>query len=208
MTRQEIESDAAVRASFSVAEADLRSLRDRLAARADEESLLELAYRVVEGPVGRLLLVSGERGLVRVAFDSEGFSAVLAGVAERLSPRLMHAPWKLDPVARELDEYFAGRRQRFDVPLDFTLSSGFRRAVQQELPSIDYGKTSTYGRLAERLGNPRAVRAVGTACATNPLPVVVPCHRVLRSDGSLGGYLGGLQAKSTLLELEHANSTK
>ncbi|WP_378041146.1 methylated-DNA--[protein]-cysteine S-methyltransferase [Citricoccus parietis] len=191
---------------FSVAEADLTALRDRLSHRADEAELLDLAYRIVDSPVGRLLLVAGPRGLVRVAFDSEGFSQVLAGLSERISPRLLHAPWKLDAVARELEEYFTGHRSRFEVPVDFILSSGFRLAVQRELPGIGYGETATYRELAERLENPKAVRAVGTACATNPLPVVVPCHRVLRSDGSLGGYLGGLEAKTILLELEKENA--
>ncbi|MGO1884188.1 MAG: methylated-DNA--[protein]-cysteine S-methyltransferase [Citricoccus sp.] len=187
---------------FSVTEADLTALRDRFSHRADQEGLLELAYRVVETPVGRLLVIGGPRGVVRVAFEREGFPAVLAEVSDRVSPRLMHAPWKLEGVSREFDEYFSGRRQRFETPVDFVLSSGFRLSVQRELPSIGYGRTTTYRELAERLENPRAVRAVGTACATNPLPVIVPCHRVLRSDGSLGGYLGGLDAKTTLLELE------
>ncbi len=191
---------------FSVAEADLTALRDRLSHRAEEAELLDLAYRIVDSPVGRLLLVTGPRGLVRVAFESEGFSQVLAGLAERISPRLLHAPWKLEAVARELEEYFTGHRSRFEVPVDFVLSSGFRLAVQRELPGIGYGETATYRELAERLENPKAVRAVGTACATNPLPVVVPCHRVLRSDGSLGGYLGGLEAKTLLLKLEKENA--
>lgn len=187
---------------FSVAEADLRVLRDRLSHRADQEGLLELAYRVVDSPVGRLLVVAGDHGVVRVAFEREGFPAVLSAVAERVSPRLLHAPWKLDAVAREFDEYFAGRRRQFETPVDFVLSSGFRLSVQRELPAIGYGRTISYRDLAGRLENPRAVRAVGTACATNPLPVIVPCHRVVRSDGALGGYLGGLDAKTTLLELE------
>lgn len=187
---------------FSVAEADLRVLRDRLSRRADQDGLLELAYRVVETPIGRLMVIGGERGVVRVAFEREGFPAVLATVAERVSPRLLHAPWKLDAIAREFDEYFAGRRHHFQTPVDFVLSSGFRLSVQRELPAIGYGSTMTYRELAERLQNPRAVRAVGTACATNPLPVIVPCHRVVRTDGALGGYLGGLEAKTILLELE------
>jgi methylated-DNA-[protein]-cysteine S-methyltransferase len=191
---------------FSVAEADLTALRDRLSHLAAAEELLDLAYRIVDSPVGRLLLVTGPRGLIRVAFESEGFSQVLSGLSERISPRLLHAPWKLEAVARELEEYFAGDRSRFEVPVDFILSSGFRLAVQRELPGVSYGQTTTYRELAERLDNPRAVRAVGTACATNPLPVVVPCHRVLRSDGSLGGYLGGLEAKTLLLELEKENA--
>lgn len=187
---------------FSVAEADLTALRDRLSRRADQDDLLELAYRVVETPLGRLMVISGDRGVVRVAFEREGFSTVLTAVAQKVSPRLLHAPWKLDEVAREFEEYFAGRRHRFETPVDFVLSSGFRLSVQRELPAIGYGRTITYRELAERLENPRAVRAVGSACATNPVPVIVPCHRVLRTDGTLGGYLGGLEAKATLLELE------
>lgn len=108
----------------------------------------------------------------------------------------------MDAIAREFDEYFSGRRREFQTPVDFVLSSGFRLSVQRELPAVGYGRTITYRELAERLQNPRAVRAVGTACATNPLPVIVPCHRVVRTDGALGGYLGGLKAKTTLLELE------
>jgi methylated-DNA-[protein]-cysteine S-methyltransferase len=188
--------------AFSVSEAELAGLAGRLAHRAEDESLLEVAYRIVDSPVGRLLLAATERGLVRVAFEREGFDAVLSGLAERLGPRVLHAPWKLDEASAELDEYFAGRRRRFGLPLDFALSHGFRLSVQQRLPDIGYGRTMSYRQVAELLDRPGAVRAVGTACATNPLPVVVPCHRVLRSDGSLGGYLGGLEAKSTLLELE------
>jgi methylated-DNA-[protein]-cysteine S-methyltransferase len=108
----------------------------------------------------------------------------------------------LDEAARQVEEYFAGTRHRFDLPLDYRLSGGFRRTVQQLLPSIEYGHTLSYKQVAELVGNPKAVRAVGTACATNPLPVVVPCHRVLRTDGALGGYIGGLDAKTTLLALE------
>jgi methylated-DNA-[protein]-cysteine S-methyltransferase len=187
---------------FSVSEAELAGLAGKLAHRAEDESLLEVAYRIVDSPVGRLLLAATERGLVRVAFEQEGFDGVLSGLAGRLGPRILHAPWKLDQAAAELDEYFAGRRRQFGVPLDFVLSHGFRLSVQQRLPDIGYGRTMSYRQVAELLDRPGAVRAVGTACATNPLPVVVPCHRVLRSDGSLGGYLGGLEAKATLLELE------
>jgi methylated-DNA-[protein]-cysteine S-methyltransferase len=188
--------------AFSVSEAELAGLAGKLAHRAEEESLLEVAYRIVDSPVGRLLLAATERGLVRVAFEREGFDGVLSGLAGRLGPRILHAPWKLDKAAAELEEYFAGRRRQFGVPLDFALSHGFRLSVQQRLPDIGYGRTMSYRQVAELLDRPGAVRAVGTACATNPLPVVVPCHRVLRSDGSLGGYLGGLEAKATLLGLE------
>ena len=162
----------------------------------------DLAYRVVDSPVGGLLLAATPSGVVRVAFESEGFDDVLDVLAEKVSPRILHAPARLDRLAEELDEYFAGHRRGFDVTLDWSLTSGFRRTVQQLLPTVGFGATTTYGELARQLGNPGAVRAVGTACATNPLPVVVPCHRVLRSDGSLGGYRGGLPAKSYLLDLE------
>lgn len=189
--------------AFSVSEAELAGLAGRLAHRAEDEALLEVAYRIVDSPVGRLLLAATERGLVRVAFEREGFDTVLAGLAERIGPRVLHAPWRLDEVSAELEEYFTGRRRQFAVPLDFALSHGFRLSVQRRLPDIGYGRTMSYRQVAELLDRPGAVRAVGTACATNPLPVVVPCHRVLRSDGSLGGYLGGLEAKSTLLDLEH-----
>ncbi|MGO1374927.1 MAG: methylated-DNA--[protein]-cysteine S-methyltransferase [Corynebacterium casei] len=180
------------------------ALHARLAANAQRLGLLDVAYRFVDTPVGPLLLAATETGLVRVAFESEDFDAVLTTLAAKLSPRILLAPRRLDNVAVQLDEYFAGTRRGFEVPVDYALSSGFRRTVQQYLPLIEYGHTRSYKEVAASVGNPNAVRAVGTACATNPLPVVIPCHRVLRSDGSLGGYLGGLEAKSTLLELEHA----
>lgn len=180
------------------------ALHARLAANAQRLGLLDVAYRFVDSPVGPLLLAATETGLVRVAFESEDFDAVLASLATKLSPRILLAPRRLDAVSVQLDEYFAGMRRGFEVPVDYALSSGFRQTVQQYLPRIEYGRTRSYKEVAESVGNPNAVRAVGTACATNPLPVVIPCHRVLRSDGSLGGYLGGLEAKSTLLELEHA----
>ena len=122
----------------------------------------------------------------------------------RISPRILRVPTRLEPTVRELGEYFAGTRTEFDLALDLSLSHGFRRAVQELLPTIAYGRTVSYAEMAHRAGSPRAVRAVGSACATNPLPVVVPCHRVLRADGQLGGYLGGPQAKARLLALEAA----
>ncbi|GHC99436.1 methylated-DNA--[protein]-cysteine S-methyltransferase [Zhihengliuella salsuginis] len=179
-------------------------LKARLATTAAERGDLDVAYRVVDSPVGPLLLAATGAGLVRVAFASEDHDAVLETLGRRISPRILNAPARLDPVAEQLDAYFAGSRRSFDLPVDFALSSAFRRTVQEHLPDIAYGRTATYKEVAELVGNPKAVRAVGTACATNPLPVVVPCHRVLRSDGGLGGYLGGLDAKTTLLELEGA----
>ena len=190
--------------TFPIEPGAMADLRARLAERADELTLLDIAYRTIDSPVGPLLLAATETGLVRVAFEREGFDTVLESLATRVSPRVLQAPRRLDTAAAELDEYFAGTRRAFDLPLDLTLSSGFRQVVQRYLPHIGYGHTQTYTEVAETVGSPRAVRAVGTACATNPLPVVVPCHRVLRSDGSMGGYLGGLDAKRTLLELEGA----
>jgi methylated-DNA-[protein]-cysteine S-methyltransferase len=182
----------------------LRRLHDRLAAAAEAERLLDIAYRTIDTPVGSLLLAATETGLVRVAYSSEDHDRVLETLADRISPRILHHPARLDDCARELDEYFDGRRRAFSVNLDWRLSAGFRETVLRHLSDIAYGHTASYATVAELAGRPKAVRAVGTACATNPLPVVVPCHRVIRSDGSMGGYLGGLDAKTTLLELEAA----
>jgi methylated-DNA-[protein]-cysteine S-methyltransferase len=182
----------------------LARLHRRLEEAAEREGLLDVAYRTVDSPVGRLLLVATPRGLVRVAYDTEDHDRVLDTLAGKLSPRVLRAPRRLDAAARELEEYFGGQRRAFDLPLDRSLSSGFRLLVQQNLPSIGYGQTRSYRQVAELVGNPKAVRAVGTACATNQLPVVVPCHRVLKSDGTPGGYVGGPGAKLTLLNLEAA----
>lgn len=187
---------------FRVDGPTLDRLHARLAGAAERSGLLDVAYRTIDTPVGPLLLAATDHGLVRVAFEREGFDTVLQALAARISPRVMEAPRRLDAIAAEMDQYFAGRRRAFDVPLDHALSSGFRQVVQRYLPQIAYGHTQSYKEVAELVGNPRAVRAVGTACATNPLPVVVPCHRVLRSDGTLGGYIGGLDTKKALLELE------
>jgi len=174
-----------------------------LAAAADRDDLLDVAYRTVDSPVGALLIAATPAGLVRVAFSSEGHDAVLQSLSDRISSRLLHAPKRLDAVARQLNEYFSGRRHTFDVPLDFQLSKGFRRVVLGHLAvDVGYGTTASYGTLARLSGSPKAVRAVGTTCATNPIPVVVPCHRVVRSDGTLGGYRGGPAAKRALLDLE------
>jgi len=191
--------------AFGVEESDVDRLRARLSAAADAEGILDVAYRTVDTPVGPLLLAATEQGLVRVAYPNQGHDAVLQALADRVSPRVLHAPARLDPVARQLDDYFAGRRRRFDVPLDWRLSVGFRSTVLHHLATdVAYGRTASYAALAALAGSPRAVRAVGTACATNPLPVVVPCHRVVRSDGAIGNYAGGVDAKRTLLALEAA----
>ncbi|MCM3486661.1 methylated-DNA--[protein]-cysteine S-methyltransferase [Kocuria rosea] len=187
-----------------VPETVLRGLHRRLEEGAARAGLLDVAFTTVSTPVGVLLLAATEKGLVRVAYAREDHDAVLQDLARRISPRVLHAPVRLAPAVRQLEEYFAGTRTGFDLPLDRSLSHGFRRLVQEHLPEIGYGRTESYGAVARSVGRPQAVRAVGTACATNPLPVVVPCHRVLRGDGGLGGYVGGLEAKAALLELEAA----
>ncbi|MDM7853312.1 methylated-DNA--[protein]-cysteine S-methyltransferase [Cellulomonas alba] len=181
---------------------ELAALHERLVRSAADEGLLDVAYRTVDSPVGPLLLARTPAGLVRVAFAVQDHDAALQELSDEVSPRVLEAPRALDDVASELDEYFAGRREAFDVPLDLRLARGFRRSVVEHLPSIAYGRTASYAQVAALTGSPRAVRAVGTACALNPLPVVVPCHRVVRSDGSPGRYAGGDDAKLALLALE------
>jgi methylated-DNA-[protein]-cysteine S-methyltransferase len=183
-------------------EEEFASLYARLVAQAEDEGLLDVAYRTLDTPVGTLLLAATPSGLVRVAYEREDLDAVLASLAGKISPRILRTPRRLDEAAQQLEEYFAGQRRTFDLPLDLRLSAGFRRSVLTYLPAIDYGATASYQSVAAAVNNPKAVRAVGTACATNPLPVVIPCHRVIRSDGQLGAYLGGPEIKHQLLEME------
>jgi len=193
-----------IQAFTEVLEETLTRLHGRLEADAADHNLLDVAYRTVETPLGELLLAATPQGLVRIAYASEGLDTVLQSLATKISPRILRAPQRLDAAASQLDDYFAGHRRSFQLPLDLRLSTGFRRSVLDHLRGIAYGTTESYATVAAATGHATAVRAVGSACATNPLPVVVPCHRVLRSDGSLGGYLGGLAAKRTLLDLESA----
>lgn len=190
--------------AFSDDPGDLVRLRARLAEAAQRDGILDVAYRTIDSPVGLLLLAATEAGLVRVAYASEDHDAVLRDLAVRISPRILRSPARLDAPARELDEYFAGRRRSFALPLDWRLSAGFRRAVLNRLPGIGYGQTASYATVAGLAGNPKAFRAAATACATNPLPIVVPCHRVIYSDGRIGKYRGGPAAKQALLTLEAA----
>ncbi|MGJ5671087.1 methylated-DNA--[protein]-cysteine S-methyltransferase [Rhodococcus aetherivorans] len=190
--------------SSPVDAAGLTRLHARLILDAEAADLLDVAYRIVDTPVGPLLLAATPAGLVRVAYAAEDHEAVLARLAADISPRILAAPARLDDAARQLDEYFRGARTAFDLPLDLRLARGFRRQVITHLPRIGYGRTASYAEVAAVAGSPRAVRAVGTACARNPLPVVLPCHRVVRSDGDLGRYVGGVDAKRALLRLEAA----
>ena len=185
-----------------VEDSTLVRLHARLTMRAARDNLLDVAYRTLDSPVGLLLLAATPTGLVRVAYAIEDHDAILTALAATVSPRVLHAPDRLDAAARELEEYFAGRRRSFELPLDHQLSHGFRRRVHLHLRDIAYGSTESYAVVAAATGSPGAVRAVGTACATNPLPVVVPCHRVVRSDATPGGYVGGAAAKQTLLAIE------
>ena len=190
---------------FNDLQADDQTLarpHQRLERDAATDELLDVAYRTVDSPVGTLLLAATTVGLVRVAYDVEDHDAVLTKLAAAVSPRVLRAPARLDSTARQLDEYFTKRRTAFEVPVDLRLAEGFRRSVIEHLRDIGYGHRESYAEVAAAVGNPRAVRAVGTACAHNPLPVVIPCHRVVRSDGSTGQYVGGAAAKSTLLDLE------
>lgn len=175
---------------------------DRFKARAAEEGLLDVAYATADSPFGPLLLARTRRGLVRVGLPNQDADELLVDLAERVSPRVLEAPAELDMARRELDLYFEGRLDRFDLPLDWQLSGGFRQRVLRAINRIPYGQTRSYTEMARKAGNERAVRAAGTACGSNPIPLVVPCHRVLRTGGALGGYGGGLPMKRALLELE------
>jgi methylated-DNA-[protein]-cysteine S-methyltransferase len=167
------------------------------------EGLLDVAYATVDSPLGPLVVAATPRGLVRLAYTgSRDEGEVVEDLAGKLSPRILEAPERLDDVRRQLDEYFEGRRVDFEVPIDWSLTHGFTGKVLRQTARIGYGKTSTYAEVAGRAGSPRAVRAAGNALGSNPIPFVVPCHRVLRTGGALGGYTGGVERKEFLLRLE------
>jgi methylated-DNA-[protein]-cysteine S-methyltransferase len=180
----------------------LARLHDRLEARAIGDDAPDVHYRTVDSPVGTLLIAATEAGVARVAFEREGEEAVLQSLADRIGPRVLRTPARLDDAARWFDGYFAGARDPFGLPIDTRLARGFRLEVLGHLRDVGYGQRISYARLAAETTSPKAVRAVGTACATNPLPLVIPCHRVTRSDGSVGAYLGGPETKVRLLALE------
>jgi methylated-DNA-[protein]-cysteine S-methyltransferase len=174
-----------------------------LGAMAEREGLLDVAYTTVDSPVGPLVVAATDRGLVRVAYSAPaGLDAVVENLAARISPRVLEAPARLDPVRRELYEYFEGRRREFDLPIDWSVLRGFTRGVLRATARIRFGETGTYASVATAAGSPRAVRAAGNSLGANPMPIVVPCHRVLRSGGGIGGYTGGLERKEYLLRLE------
>jgi methylated-DNA-[protein]-cysteine S-methyltransferase len=168
------------------------------------EADVDVAYTDVDSPFGPLLVAVTPRGLVRVAYPDAAEDDVLQDMADRLSPRILRSPGRTDEVRRELDQYFDGGRHRFEIPIDWSLSHGFIRKVLRTTARIPYGDVRTYGEIAARAGSPRASRAAGNALGSNPIPIVVPCHRVVRSGGILGGYTGGVERKEFLLELEGA----
>ena len=182
--------------------AKLDALRSTLAERAAERDLLDVAYRSLDTDLGTLLLAGTPAGLVSVTFDGDHPDATLERLAAAISPRILEAPTRLDDAARRLDALIAGRARTFEGALDLTLARGFGRQVVERLREIPYGQTRSYAEVAQAVGSPKAVRAVGTACRRNPLPIAIPCHRVVRSDGQLGQYAGGVEAKRLLLGVE------
>jgi methylated-DNA-[protein]-cysteine S-methyltransferase len=181
---------------------DAAEAQERFVRRAVEDGLADVAYAPVDSPVGELVAAVTRRGLVRLAYEDGRGDAVLSDLAARVSPRVIEAPARLDDVRRQLDEYFAGRRHAFDLGLDWTLTHGFTRRVLQSTARIPFGELGTYRSVATGAGNAAAVRAAGNALGANPMPIVVPCHRIVRTGGALGGYTGGVQRKEFLLTLE------
>ena len=181
---------------------DLDRLRRGLARRASDDGLLDVAYGTADSPLGPLTVIVTLRGLVRVSYEHEAIDEQLDELAARISPRILRAPDRTDGVRRQLDEYFGRRRHEFDVPIDWRLVRGFAENVLRATARIPFGGTSTYRGVATEAGSPNAYRAAGNALNTNPIPIVVPCHRVLHSGGGLGGYAGGLDRKRYLLTLE------
>ena len=174
----------------------------RFVERATDDGLLDVAYATVDSPFGPLLVALTPSGLVRLAYPDERHDAVLDDLAARLSPRVLEAPARLAGVRRDLDEYFAGRRRGFRTPIDWSLTSGFGRKVLRATFDIPFGGVSTYREIAAAAGSPNGSRAAGNALGNNPIPIVVPCHRVLRTGGGLGGYTGGVDRKERLLHIE------
>ncbi len=183
-------------------EDSLAAARERFAGLAEEAGLIDVAYATEDSPFGPILLAATELGLVMLSLPGVDPDSALERLAVEVSPRVIESPARLDGARRELDLYFAGRLRDFDLPLDWQLSHGFRRRVLRATARIPYGQTRSYTEMARSAGNERAQRAAGSALGSNPIPIVVPCHRVLRTGGALGGYGGGVAMKQALLELE------
>ena len=178
------------------------ALMRRVSERFEDEGLVDVAYAQVDSPLGPLTIAASPRGLLVVAYPERPLDTVLSRLAAEVSPRVLEAPARLDPIRRELEEYFEGKLRRFSTKIDWTLTRGFGRKVLRTTAKIPYGQVRTYGQVAEGAGSARAVRAAGNGLGSNPMPVVVPCHRVVRTGGGLGGYTGGLERKEALLAIE------
>jgi methylated-DNA-[protein]-cysteine S-methyltransferase len=202
-TLEEARIRSLIRAA-SPTDVNAAELAAALAARAEREGLIEVAYSTVDSPVGSLMVAATDAGLVRLGLAGTDHQAMLEQLATAIGPRVIETPARFDPLRRELEEYFDGRRRRFDYPLDWRLTSGFVRTVLEHTAEIPFGSTRTYAEMADLAGSPRAFRAAGSALGANPIPILVPCHRVLRKGGGLGGYAGGLDTKRTLLRIEGA----
>jgi methylated-DNA-[protein]-cysteine S-methyltransferase len=203
--RSDRQIEDALAAPATLATGSWQRIRDELARRAGEEGLVDVAFERHDTPLGTLVVGATREGLVRVGLPSEDEEAVLQELADRVSPRVLRASRaSLRQTRDELDEYFGGHRHTFEIPLDWRLAHGFRREVLRATAAIPFGETASYRDVATRAGSAGAVRAAGTALARNPLPIVVPCHRVVRSGGALGAYRGGAAAKQLLLRLEGA----
>ena len=183
---------------------DVERLRSALARRAADVGLLDVAYGTLDSPLGTLTAFVTPDGLLRLSYPGEPIERQLSEVAADVSPRILAAPERTDRVRRQLDEYFAGTRHAFDLPIDWRLLRGFRSAVLRATAAIPFGSVSSYREIATAAGSPNAYRAAGNALGSNPIPIVVPCHRVLHAGGGLGGYTGGLHRKRYLLTLEGA----
>ena len=183
---------------------DLDRFRTALARRAEADGLLDVAHGTVDSPLGTLTVMVTPRGLVRLSYPGEGITEQLQELADRVSPRILAAPDRTDEVRRQLDAYFEHRRRAFDLRIDWRLVRGFAGDVLRATARIPFGSVSSYREVASEAGSPNAYRAAGNALGSNPIPIVVPCHRVLHAGGGLGGYTGGLERKRYLLELEGA----
>jgi methylated-DNA-[protein]-cysteine S-methyltransferase len=190
--------------------ADLDRAMQGVLARAEREGLIDVAYASVDSPFGKLLVARTDRGVVRLKLPGGRDGQIsdedaLETLATYVSPRVLEAPSRLDEERRELEEYFEGKRDHFDLPVDWSLTSpGFRSRALHAVARIPYGRTKTYAEIAKAAGNPRAFRAAGTACGRNPIPLIVPCHRVVQTGGGIGNYGGGPEMKRALLGLEGA----
>jgi methylated-DNA-[protein]-cysteine S-methyltransferase len=204
-TRQDTRVERLLRSGAETAVPDWNAVRARFAARALSDDLVDVAYEDHDTPIGAMRVSATNTGIVRMILPAEDAEEVLEDLARRVSASILRASTPaITQTREELDEYFDGRRHRFDVPLDWTLAKAFRLKVLEATARIPYGQTASYRQVASAAGSPNAVRAAGSALATNPLPVLVPCHRVVRSDGTIGQYLGGPATKTQLLTLEQA----